>query len=50
MRTNRLVIIAMVLVVLAMAALSFGDFGNEIPDEWKCEKECVRTLYAARVV
>jgi len=36
------------LFALLLAAPAAADFGNEIPDDWKCEKECVRTLYAAQ--
>jgi hypothetical protein len=36
------------LFALLLAAPVAADFGNEVPDEWKCEKECQRTLYAAQ--
>jgi len=36
------------LLIIGGAQIVFGDTGNEVPAEWKCEKECVRTLYAAQ--
>lgn len=41
-----MLVAAAVLAIIAIAGLGFGNTDNATPEEWKCEKECRRELYA----